>query len=160
MIFVTVGTQLAFPRLMQTVAAFAADNPGQTIVAQTGPDATEYAGIECHQTLSMAAMAKRVEQADVVVAHAGMGTILSALAVNTPVIVMPRRVSFGEHRNDHQTATAERLKSLPGLTVAVDAVALRQLLDARAWVRTSAASPTAPAAMIANVSRFIQEGVA
>jgi hypothetical protein len=54
------------------------------------------------------------------VAHAGMGTILSALELGTPVLVMPRRAALGEQRNDHQVATARRFKQLGGVGVAFD----------------------------------------
>jgi UDP-N-acetylglucosamine transferase subunit ALG13 len=45
-----------------------------------------------------------------------MGTIISAVEYGKRVIVMPRRASYGEHRNDHQLATV-RLAHLNGLEV-------------------------------------------
>ena len=57
--------------------------------------------------------------ADAVVAHAGIGTILGALELGKPTVVMPRRAALGEHRNDHQLATARRFSG-PGIAVALD----------------------------------------
>ncbi|MEL6584345.1 MAG: glycosyltransferase [Pseudomonadota bacterium] len=155
MIFVTVGTQMAFPRLLQTVSAFAAENPGTRVEAQVGPDAAAYPGIDCTASLSIAEMDARMQAAEVVIAHAGMGTILSALSFGTPVVVMPRRAALGEHRNEHQLATAERLKGLSGLTLAADEAALRDILKARAWPQVDAALATPPAHMITQIADFI-----
>jgi UDP-N-acetylglucosamine transferase subunit ALG13 len=46
-----------------------------------------------------------------------MGTILSAAELGKPVILMPRRAKFGEHRNDHQQDTALEMARLSNVTV-------------------------------------------
>ena len=51
-------------------------------------------------------------------AHAGMGTILSALKQDKPIIIVPRLASLKEHRNDHQIATAMRMDELGYVYVA------------------------------------------
>lgn len=40
--------------------------------------------------------------ADVAVVHGGVGTIRSALSLGAKVVAVPRRVSYGEHVDDHQ----------------------------------------------------------
>ncbi len=55
-----------------------------------------------------------------VIAHAGMGSIISALEIGKPIVVMPRRGSLRETRNDHQVATAERFGSRGRVIVADD----------------------------------------
>ena len=67
--------------------------------------------------------------ADAVVAHAGIGTILTALELGKPLLVMPRRAEFGEHRNDHQLATARRFAELGSVIVAFDETELAGRLD-------------------------------
>ena len=42
----------------------------------------------------------------VVIAHDEMGSIITALEMGKPIVVMPRRAELGEHRNDHQVAAA------------------------------------------------------
>ncbi len=42
------------------------------------------------------------KNADAVVGHAGIGTVISARKWNTPLVICPRRKLFGEHLNDHQ----------------------------------------------------------
>jgi len=49
-----------------------------------------------------------------------MGTILTALTRGKQLCIMPRQFRFGEHRNDHQVATVERLEDYPGLYKAHD----------------------------------------
>jgi UDP-N-acetylglucosamine transferase subunit ALG13 len=50
-----------------------------------------------------------VRSAHMVVAHAGMGTILTALQYGTPIVVMPRLARYREMRNDHQVDTVKML---------------------------------------------------
>lgn len=129
MIFVTIGTQLAFPRLIKAMAALA-PQLGEEVIAQIGPDNGSYAGITCHETLSPAEYSALFSRARVVVAHAGIGTVLSAKSQGKPLVVMPRRHALGEHRNDHQLATARQLEGLTGIHVAWDAADLAGYLNA------------------------------
>lgn len=59
-------------------------------------------------------------QADLIVAHAGVDSILTALKYQKPSIVVPRKASLDEHRNEHQLTTAEWGRALPGVIVADD----------------------------------------
>jgi UDP-N-acetylglucosamine transferase subunit ALG13 len=65
----------------------------------------------------------------VVISHAGIGTILSALHYEKPILVIPKLASLGEHRNEHQTATARRMMEMGNVNVAFDDDQLRQRLD-------------------------------
>jgi len=47
-----------------------------------------------------------------------MGTIISALENRKPILVMPRKSSLGEHRNDHQYSTAKRFLKYKYISVA------------------------------------------
>ncbi len=51
-------------------------------------------------------------------AHAGMGTIITALEMGKPVIIMPRKASLKETRNEHQLATAKRFSKFRNIIVA------------------------------------------
>lgn len=70
-----------------------------------------------------------MENAEIIVAHAGMGSILTALSMGKQIIVMPRRAALNEHRSDHQMASISKLRMTSGLTVAEDPDALFQALD-------------------------------
>ena len=129
MIFVTVGTQLSFDRLIAAVDAWAGAAPGRAVFAQTGPSRLSPRHIEHARFISPQECRERMMAADAIVAHAGMGTILSALEFGKPLLVMPRRAALGEHRNDHQLATAHRFAELGRIKVAFDETELPLRLD-------------------------------
>jgi UDP-N-acetylglucosamine transferase subunit ALG13 len=109
LIFVAVGTQLPFDRLIRTMDEWAARCRRRDIVAQVGPTTYRANNIQTHRYLDSREFRRCVGEADLIVSHAGMGTIITALELAKPVIVMPRRAELLEHRNDHQLATARRL---------------------------------------------------
>src|SRR3954462_1175882 len=108
MIFVVVGTQLPFDRLIRAVDEWAGNRRQRDVVAQIGPTAYRASNIKTHRFLEPAEFRRYMERADFVVSHAGMGTVITALELGKPVLVMPRRADLLEHRNDHQIATARR----------------------------------------------------
>jgi UDP-N-acetylglucosamine transferase subunit ALG13 len=128
-IFVTVGTQLPFDRLVSAVDAWAAAAPGRRVTAQIGPSDLRPAHLDAHAFIPPAECRRLLQSASVVVAHAGMGTILGALELGKPVLVMPRRAALGEHRNDHQLATARWFADEGGVSVAFDEADLARKLD-------------------------------
>jgi hypothetical protein len=85
-----------------------------------------------------------------------MGTILSALELGTPTLVMPRRAALGEHRNDHQMATARWFADLGGVTVAFDEAQLLERLDDADWLPGGARiGESAPQGFIDALRAFI-----
>ena len=73
-----------------------------------------------------------------------------------PMIVMPRRAELGEHRNDHQSATARRLSHLPGLSVAEDEEDFwAQLSSFRPLGGTSADGGGASPALLSAIRDFV-----
>ena len=129
MIFVTVGTQLPFDRMIRAVDGWAAAGTDRKVFAQIGPTELRPANIDAQAFMSPSECRELIQAADVVVAHAGMGTILAALELGTPVLIMPRQAALGEHRNDHQLATARWFAKDHNVTVAFDAAELVQKLD-------------------------------
>ena len=128
MIFVTVGEQLPFDRLIRTV-----DEWGRTskkeIFAQIGRSTYIPQHIPYKDFLTPEEFKEKLLAADVIVAHAGMGTIITALEMGRPILIMPRQVTFGEVRNNHQFSTARRFMDLNYATVAFDEVELKAKLD-------------------------------
>lgn len=118
MIFVTVGTQLPFDRLIKILDAWSAHNLGFDIFGQIGPARFVPKNFKTTPFLSPSEIAEQFSRAQLIVAHAGMGTVLSAMKLRKPILIFPRRADLGEHRNDHQMATARWLESRLGLAVA------------------------------------------
>lgn len=142
MIFVTVGTQHPFPRLIEGVrlAAFGLD---EEVIAQVGDDTSQYLGLLVHQSLHPSEFEKTAARARIIVAHAGIGTILTARRLEKPLIVLPRRVDLNEDVNDHQVATARRLVDSRGVYVVWDVEDIAPLLrHERLAATTDCESPT------------------
>jgi len=128
-IFVTVGTQLPFGRLIRGVDEWAARARRTDLLAQIGPTSYEPVSFEWVRDLEPAACTARINDAVLVIAHAGMGTILTALRSRTPILVMPRKAALGEHRNDHQVATVRELAARRLIHAAENEQALADMLD-------------------------------
>lgn len=141
MIFVTVGTQLPFDRLLSAMNSWASRNQTTQVLAQTGASKARFSHLQTVARLNHADFSLRFEAAHLVVAHAGMGTILTAAELGKPIILMPRLAKFGEHRNDHQLDTAAEMSRLSNVTIAHDGDALHQALDAATQEGQRSVSP-------------------
>lgn len=154
MIFATVGTQLPFRRLIDALNALAPEL-GEPVVAQTGPDVGPWANLDRRDQLKPAEFQTLFTDARVVVAHAGIGTILSAKRWKKPLVILPRRHALGEHRNDHQLATARQAAAMPGIYVAWETEELHGLLtDGTLAPPTETPSPSHDA-LVARLRSFI-----
>jgi UDP-N-acetylglucosamine transferase subunit ALG13 len=155
-VFLTVGTQLPFDRLVKAVDDWACAHPEHDVLAQIGPTGLCPRFIEWQSSISPAECERRMRDASLVVAHAGMGTVLSALEHGTPLLVMPRRAALGEHRNDHQVATARWLAGVPGVGVASDELELElRLGDAERLAGGRQIGRYASDEFIGSLRRFI-----
>lgn len=128
-IFATVGTQLPFDRLIRELDAWTEGNSQCDVVAQIGLSRYEPRHMRWDRMVPEKRFREYLSDCDAIVAHAGMGTIISAIDNGKRVIVMPRRAEYGEHRNDHQLATAKRLGHLQGLAVVQDGPELAEALE-------------------------------
>jgi UDP-N-acetylglucosamine transferase subunit ALG13 len=129
MIFVTVGGQLPFDRLVHAVDRWAVQHTRADVFAQIGHSSRPPAHIQWNCFLSPDEFEAKALEAEVIVAHAGMGSILTAFELGKPIIVMPRRAYLGEHRNDHQWATVKNLGHHAGVTAVFEEEALLHELD-------------------------------
>ena len=119
MIFVTLGTHHdPFNRLIDGLAAL----PGDELVVQHGHSPAPPGVLEAMEFLPFAEMLDRIRAADVVVTHAGVGSILLSLRNGRTPLVVPRRRVHGEHVDDHQveltSALADAGKVIPVWNVA------------------------------------------
>jgi len=155
-IFVTVGAQMPFDRLVRGVDDWAGSHAREDVFAQIGTTEYQPRAIEWSAFLDPPAFRERIERAAVIVAHAGMGSILTALQCGKPILVMPRRGDLRETRNDHQVATAERFKALGRVSVAMDESELPGRLDElHALAATDPISPHASPELLGALKRFI-----
>ncbi|MFQ6010411.1 MAG: PssE/Cps14G family polysaccharide biosynthesis glycosyltransferase [Candidatus Aenigmatarchaeota archaeon] len=100
MIFVTVGTpKYDFSRLIKKMDEVAKK---KNIFMQIGN--TKYVPVNCKykRFLSRKEFENRIKKSEVIVTHAGVGSIIDVLNAKKPIVVVPRRKKLGEHVNDHQ----------------------------------------------------------
>jgi UDP-N-acetylglucosamine transferase subunit ALG13 len=110
--------------------------------------------------LSAAEFREKVDGATAIVAHAGMGTILTALEAGKPILVLPRRGDLRETRNDHQIATAKALSERGQISIAMDERDLPAKLDTLGGLRASdRISPWASDELSSAIRRFIWNDV-
>lgn len=161
MIFATVGTQLPFDRMIKAVDKWNEKQRVNGCFAQVGQDGYCPATIEFSETLKPSQFAKQIAKCKVIVSHAGMGTILTALQLAKPIIIMPRLSALGEHRNDHQLATVENLRGINGIHVAEDENALMAALDhIQSLSGGDCFSPFAQNSLLEAVSDFVDNATA
>jgi UDP-N-acetylglucosamine transferase subunit ALG13 len=54
---------------------------------------------------------RRFADAELIIGHAGMGTIIAALELGKPLLMLPRLAAFRESRNDNQVGTARHFRT-------------------------------------------------
>lgn len=100
MIFVSLGTQdKPFVRLLDYLEH---SNIKDKIIVQAGFTDYESKKFEIHKYLDKDDFDKYINEADLVICHGGVGTIVSCLNKNKKVLAVPRLSKYKEHQNDHQ----------------------------------------------------------
>jgi UDP-N-acetylglucosamine--N-acetylmuramyl-(pentapeptide) pyrophosphoryl-undecaprenol N-acetylglucosamine transferase len=79
------------------------------VVWQTGCTDSQGLGIDPQPWMGANELQTQMAVADVVVAHAGVGSALAALQAGAFPILVPRRAQHSEHVDDHQGQVAEAL---------------------------------------------------
>ena len=104
MIFVTLGTQdKSFSRLLDAIEKQIENgNIKEKVIVQAGH--TEYKSkyMEIHKLLPMNEFDNYIKKCNLLITHAGVGSIMTGLNNNKKVIVVPRLAKYKEHINDHQ----------------------------------------------------------
>lgn len=128
MIFITTGTQEPFDRLIKVIDEIAICFPEEKFVVQAFEKEYTPKNIKIEKFIHPERFNNIFDNANLIISHAGMGTILSAMSKKKPIIVMPRLLRYKEHRNEHQLATAKKMKELNYVEVAFDENELKKLL--------------------------------
>jgi len=115
-IFATVGsTQIPFGRLMRALDGF----PDGPLFVQHGPVQAPLGATWSRAYMQFPAVIEHMRRADVVVCHAGAGSVLCALREGHTPVVVPRLKRHGETVDDHQAEFAAALAA-EGSVIAVD----------------------------------------
>lgn len=111
---------MPFDRLINAVDRWAFETNRADVFAQIGETRHWPQYMQAAPFLTPAQFEQRMRLATGIVAHAGTGTIIAALRLNKPLLVLPRESSRGETRNDHQIATAKHFEQAGHVLAAYD----------------------------------------
>jgi UDP-N-acetylglucosamine transferase subunit ALG13 len=128
-IFVTIGSLFPFDRMVKLMDEMAPTMPQETFFAQIGEGGYQPVNIPFAAMLTRGEFMEKVRSADLIVAHAGMGSVITAMESNKPIILLPRVLEWGEHTTDHQIATARWLEGRPGIHVCMQGDDLRAMIQ-------------------------------
>ncbi len=121
MIFLTVGTQFPFDRLVQAIDAVFDDGViEEKAFAQIGQTTYKPRNFAAVRSLDKDAFDGYVAEASAIISHAGIGIISMALAHKKPLLAMPRLKKYNEAVNDHQVSIARLFSELGHILVAYD----------------------------------------
>lgn len=152
----TVGAQMPFDRLIKAIDHWAGKTGRKDIFAQIGLSEYHPQNIEWTKLLPPEEFKKKYDSAQAIVAHAGTGSIITALQMGKPILIMPRRANLRETRNDHQIATSEQFRRFDSVIVAWDESELiLKLENISNFHGSSSVGPSASSELINTISEFI-----
>lgn len=108
-IFIVLGTQkFQLNRLLRKVDELIEQRVLEdTIFAQIGQSDYIPKYYEYERFLDKSDFEKHIASCDLVLTHSGVGTIVTGLLNNKPVLVYPRLKKYGEHIDNHQVEIAK-----------------------------------------------------
>lgn len=157
MILLSVGTQLPFDRLTRAVDQWAAACGRTDVIAQIGPSRYRPTHMQSFAFVEHEEFRELQRRCTLMISHAGMGSIITAMEFGKPIIIMARDHRCGEHRNGHQLATLHQFSTRAGIYAARDAQELVALLE---HPNELTAVPTlgrsAPNEMVAQLATYVR----
>jgi len=127
--FVSVGNaNQPFPRLLEAVGRLVSILP-HPVVVQRGHTLFECPGCEVVDFVGMERFEELVGSADLLIFHAGAGSVIHAVRIGKIPVVMPRLAMYSEHVNDHQLEFAEILARQGRVILARDADGLEAAVE-------------------------------
>ena len=114
MIFVTVGSQkFKFNRLLEEIDKLIERKViDEEVFAKIGASDYEPKNYKYKYFITQDEFKEKMFKADLIITHAGTGTIITALKNNKKVIAIPRLAKYGEHVDNHQIQIIDEFKNL------------------------------------------------
>ena len=135
MILVMLGTQNnSFHRLLEEIDKLINDGLiKEDVVVQAGYTKYESTNMKIFDFISSNELDKLEQQADCIITHGGVGSIIGSIEKNKKVIAVPRLKQYGEHVNDHQLDIVQSFDKLGYIIGITD---ISQLGDALQQIET------------------------
>lgn len=130
MILVLLGThELPFTRLLNEIERLKREGIiNDEVFVQNGNTKFQSELLTLKSFVSYDEMDQLVEQADLIITHAGTGSIISGLKKNKIIIAVPRLAKYNEHNDDHQLELAEVFEEQGHILVWKDGEKLEDVL--------------------------------
>lgn len=122
MIFVTVGThEQSFNRLVEYIDHLKENGSiREDVIIQTGYSTYEPEYCKWRKLFPYQEMIKLVEKARIVITHGGPSSFIMPLQIGKTPIVVPRRLEYNEHVNNHQVSFSKAVAERMGTIIVVD----------------------------------------
>lgn len=162
MIFVAVGTQFSFDRLIEYMDEWqvsAKNNTNEDVIMQISDGEYIPKNCEYHAFMDGEQYNNNIKNASVFVSHAGMGNIISAREHQTPIIVLNRQFKLGEHRNDHQADGLKWMTKLKGVYTAATQQELYQHLENIDQLKVAESVNVGNQQLTGYIADFINSGI-
>ena len=129
LIFIVIGTQAPFNRLLNIIKKWSEGRRDVRIIAQTAQTCKDFGNMKCYDYIEPDIFDKIFNDADIIIGHAGMGIIIKSLVNKKKLLVFPRLLRYNEHRNEHQLHTAKIFNSLNMINVAFSEEEMYEFLN-------------------------------
>ena len=109
MILVLLGTQNnSFHRLLEKIDELIEKNViDEKVIVQSGYTKYDSKNMRLFDLIPQEELERYQEQADLIITHGGVGSIISSIKKDKKVIAVPRLQKYQEHVNDHQKQIVE-----------------------------------------------------
>ncbi|MFA5125908.1 MAG: glycosyltransferase [archaeon] len=108
-LFFTVGSTYPLDRLIKQADELNT-NKKYEVFAQIGESTFAPKNIKWTKFMDYEEMVKKIEWANIIVSHAGAGTIIECISKNKKLILFPRLKKYGEAVDDHQLEICKAFK--------------------------------------------------
>ena len=154
LIFVTVGQHpQPFDRLIRAV-----DELKEPVLAEIGCSAYVPKNCRWERFMERSEFIRSCRDADVVVTHGGVGSIITALEFGRPVVAVPRLSRYGEHSNDHQLDIVNELARAGRIVALFDVNGLAQAIEKARQLKPPAFSEGRIAEMVKEFLVSLENG--
>lgn len=110
-VLITIGSMVEkkFTRLFKIIDELCDEGvlDGKQVTAQVGFDSYQSTRFKCFDMIPDEDFKQLIDECDLIISHAGTGTVTSGIKKGKKVIIFPRMVRYDEHYDDHQLELAE-----------------------------------------------------
>lgn len=131
MIFVTVGSQkFQFNRLLKEIDELIENKViNEEVFAQIGVSDYKPQNYKYKEFVTQDEFNKYLDEARLIITHAGTGVIVNAIKKGKKVIGIPRLSKFGEHVDDHQIQLLKEFANMNLIETCIDEKELKEKIQ-------------------------------